>query len=137
MGIGAGTLNGETAKVSMSVIPPERAGMASGISGTIRFAGIVIGFAVLGAVLLVQIKARVLTGLPVSSPVDTDALVHAIGSGDLSGGGSPALHALALGSYCVAYRAILLTGAAFAGVAALLAWVLIKAAETAPADHRS
>jgi len=137
MGIGAGTLNGETAKVSMSVIPPERAGMASGISGTIRFAGIVIGFAVLGAVLLVQLKARVMSGLPVDSPVDADALVHAIGSGDLSGAGSPALHALALGSYSYAYQAVLFSGAAFAGIAALLAWVLIKAAETAPADHRS
>ncbi|MGI4841528.1 MAG: MFS transporter [Janthinobacterium lividum] len=137
MGIGAGTLNGETAKVSMSVIPPERAGMASGISGTIRFAGIVIGFAVLGAVLLVQIKARVVAGLPVDSALTADALVHAIGAGDLSGGGSPALRVLALGSYCFGYQAILLTGAAFAGIAALLAWLLIQAAETAPADHRA
>jgi hypothetical protein len=30
-GCGAGLLNGETAKVSMSVIPPERGGMASGV----------------------------------------------------------------------------------------------------------
>ena len=36
-GCGAGLLNGETAKVSMSVIPPERGGMASGISGTLAF----------------------------------------------------------------------------------------------------
>ena len=36
-GCGAGLLNGETAKVSMSVIPPERGGMASGIGGTLRF----------------------------------------------------------------------------------------------------
>lgn len=136
MGIGAGTLNGETAKVSMSVIPPERAGMASGISGTIRFAGIVVGFAVLGAVLLVKIKACVIAGLPVDSPLTADVLVHAIGAGDLSGGGSPALRALALDSYCTAYQAILLTGAAFAALAALLAWWLIQAAETSPVDHR-
>ncbi len=42
-GIGAGLLNGETTKVGMTVIPAERAGMASGISGTMRFTGIVIG----------------------------------------------------------------------------------------------
>ena len=42
-GCGAGLLNGETAKVSMSVIPPERGGMASGISGTLRFVGLVTG----------------------------------------------------------------------------------------------
>jgi MFS family permease len=42
-GCGAGLLNGETAKVSMSVIPPERGGMASGIGGTLRFVGLVTG----------------------------------------------------------------------------------------------
>jgi predicted MFS family arabinose efflux permease len=47
-GIGAGLLNGETTKVGMTVVPVERAGMASGISGTMRFTGIVIGFAALG-----------------------------------------------------------------------------------------
>jgi hypothetical protein len=36
-------LNGKTARVSMSVIPPERGGMASGISGTLRFIGLVTG----------------------------------------------------------------------------------------------
>ena len=46
-GLGAGVLNGEVVKVGMSVIPPERAGMASGISGTVRFSGIAVGFAVL------------------------------------------------------------------------------------------
>ncbi|WP_213878975.1 MFS transporter [Pseudomonas sp. dw_358] len=132
MGIGAGTLNGETAKVSMSVIPPERAGMASGISGTIRFAGIVIGFAVLGAVLFMQLRAAVTAGLPMGSAGEADALVKAIGAGDLSGNGSPALHALAVASYGAAYRAVLLGGAAFAALAAVLAWNLIRAAETAP-----
>ncbi len=36
-GCGAGLLNGETAKVSMSVIPPERGGMASGIERHVAF----------------------------------------------------------------------------------------------------
>jgi predicted MFS family arabinose efflux permease len=52
-GCGAGLLNGETAKVSMSVIPPERGGMASGIGGTLRFVGLVTGITGLGR------KARV------------------------------------------------------------------------------
>ena len=53
-GCGAGLLNGETAKVSMSVIPPERGGMASGISGTLRFVGVVTGLTGLGVVLASQ-----------------------------------------------------------------------------------
>ena len=46
-GMGAGILNSETAKVGMTVIPPERAGMASGVVGTVRFTGIVVGYAAL------------------------------------------------------------------------------------------
>ena len=63
-GIGAGLLNGETTKVGMTVIPAERAGMASGISGTMRFTGIVLGFAALGVVLFSRISAVVTSALP-------------------------------------------------------------------------
>src|SRR5258706_3523986 len=49
-GVGAGLLNGETTKVGMTVIPKERSGMASGISGTVRFTGLVVRFPALGAV---------------------------------------------------------------------------------------
>jgi hypothetical protein len=66
-GLGAGVLNGEVVKVGMSVIPPERAGMASGISGTVRFSGIAVGFAVLGAILFARISSTVMTGLPDAS----------------------------------------------------------------------
>src|SRR6202007_1899971 len=51
VGIGAGFMNGEIARVSMTVFPPERAGMAAGMGGTVRFTGIVLGFATLGALL--------------------------------------------------------------------------------------
>lgn len=63
--------------------------------------------------------------------------MQAIAAGDLSGGGSSALSALGLGSYCSAYQAILFTSAAFAAIASVLAWLLIRAAETAAADHRA
>jgi hypothetical protein len=50
-GMGAGVLNGETVKVLGGAVPAERAGMASGISSTTRFIGILFGVAGLGAVL--------------------------------------------------------------------------------------
>jgi hypothetical protein len=50
-GTGAGVLNGEVVKVGMTVFPPERAPMASGVAGTGHFTSIAIGFAALGAVL--------------------------------------------------------------------------------------
>jgi EmrB/QacA subfamily drug resistance transporter len=51
LGAGGGLLNGETQKAIMSAIPRERAGMASGISTTSRFSGILLGFALLSGVL--------------------------------------------------------------------------------------
>ena len=50
-GCGAGLLNGETRESLDERHPPERGGMASGISGTLRFVGLVIGITGLGVVL--------------------------------------------------------------------------------------
>lgn len=51
LGSGGGLLNGETQKAIMGNVPRERAGMASGISTTSRFTGVLAGFTGLGAVL--------------------------------------------------------------------------------------
>jgi EmrB/QacA subfamily drug resistance transporter len=51
MGTGAGVLNGETVKVFGGSVPPERAGMASGLASTTRFIGILVAVAGLGAIL--------------------------------------------------------------------------------------
>ncbi|WP_460045096.1 MFS transporter [Pseudomonas sp. S2_H01] len=136
-GIGAGILNGETAKVSMSVIPPERAGMASGISGTVRFTGIVVGFAALGAILFSRVSATLASGLPADSAIDPVSLTRRIAAGDLSGGPLASssgidLQALALHSFGSGYQAILWVGAGIALIAALLAWLLVRSADTAP-----
>jgi EmrB/QacA subfamily drug resistance transporter len=50
-GCGAGILNGDTQKAIMACVPPNRTGMASGISTTTRFTAIVTSVGVLGAVL--------------------------------------------------------------------------------------
>jgi EmrB/QacA subfamily drug resistance transporter len=134
-GIGAGLLNGEAAKVGMTVIPPQRAGMASGVGGTLRFTGIVVGFAVLGAILFARVSSTVAVGLAGHPAADHAALVHSIAAGDLSGGGTAAhavLHALALRSFGNGYQAILFAAAIFAAVSAILTWLLVHPAETAP-----
>jgi EmrB/QacA subfamily drug resistance transporter len=56
LGSGAGLLNGETQKAIMSVVPRERAGMASGISTTSRFSGILLGFAMLSGILATTVR---------------------------------------------------------------------------------
>jgi MFS family permease len=50
-GSGAGLINGEMTNVALSLVPPERSGMASGINSTARQVGVAIGFAGLGAIL--------------------------------------------------------------------------------------
>ncbi len=131
-GIGAGILNGETAKVAMSAIPPERAGMASGMSGTVRFSGIVIGFAALGAILFHRVAASVASGAPAG--VDPLALTHSITAGDLSGG-AQGLASLALNSFGSGYQAILFVAAGMALVSSVLSWFLVRSADTAPTAH--
>lgn len=59
LGTGGGLLNGETQKSIMSTVPRSRAGMASGISTTSRFTGILLGFAGLGAVLASGVKSAI------------------------------------------------------------------------------
>ena len=50
-GIATGVLNPQTVTAMQAQLPPARAGMASGIGGTIRFVSLLIGVAVLGSVM--------------------------------------------------------------------------------------
>jgi predicted MFS family arabinose efflux permease len=133
-GIGAGILNGETAKVSMTVIPPERAGMASGVSGTVRFTGIVIGFAALGAVLFDRVAASLARALPAMPEGDRFAIAQRVVAGDLSGAGmlaSGTKH-VALASFGAGYQSVFFAAAAMSGIAALGAWSLVRRSDTPP-----
>lgn len=122
-GIGAGILNGEVAKVGMSVIPPERAGMASGMGGTVRFSGILLGFAALGVVLYERVAA-------VAKQASPEFVQHVV-AGEFAGI-EPTLRDLALRSFGAGYQAVILAAAAFAAIAAVTSWVLISGEETAP-----
>jgi EmrB/QacA subfamily drug resistance transporter len=50
MGFGIGLANPAIAKIGLGVVPPQRTGMASGISNTFRIGGLATGVAALGAV---------------------------------------------------------------------------------------
>jgi predicted MFS family arabinose efflux permease len=49
-GVGIGIANPAIAKTGLGVVPPQRTGMASGISNTFRIGGLATGVAVLGAI---------------------------------------------------------------------------------------
>jgi hypothetical protein len=133
-GIGAGLLNGETTKVGMTVIPRERAGMASGVSGTVRFSGLVIGIAALGAVLYGRVALAVADALPGISAADRLHLVRDITAGNLAGARLPGHDAgsLAVSSFASGYQWLFLAGALFMLVATILTWRLVDATETPP-----
>jgi hypothetical protein len=121
----------------MTVIPAERAGMASGISGTMRFTGIVLGFAALGVVLFSRISAVINAALPALDENVRSGFIREIASGNLSGAGvtsgaDAALHALALRSFSEGYATLFGTGAAFCLIAAILTWRLVRASDTQP-----
>jgi hypothetical protein len=66
-GIGIGVLNPVLASATVSVVPPERSGMASGSSSTFRQVGISTGIAGLGAVFLSQIRPNTVHALAQSA----------------------------------------------------------------------
>jgi EmrB/QacA subfamily drug resistance transporter len=137
-GSGAGLLNSETAKAQVSSVPPERAGMASGLASTTRFIGIIAGVAVLGAVLAAVAEARLRklgTTLAPDQEIDWHELSQRIVGGDAQG----ALAALsdpiqkALGgavhaSVAAGFGTALFVAAVVAVVSSFASWRLIRSA---------
>lgn len=141
-GSGAGLLNGETTKVQISVVPTNRAGMASGITGTTRFVGLVSGITGLGAVLAgTATQSLRALGQPLSAG-RFDAwhpLILKLVSGDagdalsmvppdLRGRMAEAMQASMSLGFAVTFAA----AAMVAAICGILTVLLIRAAETAP-----
>lgn len=127
LGAGGGLLNGETQKAIMGAVPPNRAGMASGISTTSRFSGILLGFAILSGVLATA--TRGLLAARGSGRAFADAIV----AGDLpralamipSAARIPAGN-LAHQAYSTGFAAALMVAGICAAAAALLVYGLMK-----------
>jgi EmrB/QacA subfamily drug resistance transporter len=133
-GIGSGLINVPLASTAVAVVPPERAGMASGINSTLRQVGIATGVASLGTILTSRIRSEVvahLSGTPLAA--HSHALAVAIGAGGLRAavGGVPAstrglLVGAAKVSYVDALNTILLVGAGVAFVGMVVAFTTIR-----------
>ena len=63
-GVGIGLVNPPLASTAVGVVPPQRAGMASGINSTFRQVGIATGIALLGSLFSNQVKDQVLSLAP-------------------------------------------------------------------------
>jgi len=67
-GIGVGVTNPSIASGAIGVVPPQMAGMGSGINNTFRQVGIATGVAALGAVFQSRIDAKLADLLPAAKP---------------------------------------------------------------------
>ncbi len=127
VGAGIGLANPAIANIALGVVPPERSGMASGISNTFRIGGLAVGVAALGAVF----EHRIATSLQASLGGAQGHLAKAVASG-----GRQAATAFAHGrvdvvdasqrAFVSGLNTILLIGAVLVLIGALGAVLLVR-----------
>ncbi|MGO9884189.1 MAG: MFS transporter [Solirubrobacteraceae bacterium] len=136
-GAGTGLINPPLASTAIGVVPPQRAGMASGINSTFRQVGIATGIAGLGTIFAHTVSTNVQALLTHSRLVGAHT-AHAIATGVAQGNGPAAglaklptqarpvaVHAVRAG-FVAGLNDVFLVGAVLAIVAAALTFVLIR-----------
>jgi EmrB/QacA subfamily drug resistance transporter len=119
-GAGVGLINPPLASTAVGVVPPERAGMGSGINSTFRQVGIATGIAGLGALFQQLVESKVpaaLTRVP--------AEVLATGNPAVAGPSAAARHAY-LQAFTGALNELFVVAGAVAIVGGVLSAVLIR-----------
>jgi EmrB/QacA subfamily drug resistance transporter len=145
-GIGIGTVNPSLASSAISVVPPQKSGMASGINSTFRQVGIATGIAGLGTVFQTQILQRTTHALG-GSPAGQAVAAHGGGAlqAALVGGNvravittlpSQAARTAVLQAYRVGFSAtldrLMIIAAVIAFIGAVGSFVLIRQRDFVP-----
>jgi hypothetical protein len=129
-GVGTGLVNPPLASTAVGVVPPQRAGMGSGINSTFRQIGIATGIAGLGA-LFQQLLAHRATGALARVPAE----VLATGSPQVAGPSPAAQHGY-LELFTGALNDLFLVAGAIAIVGGVLSAVLIRRRDFIAAQER-
>jgi EmrB/QacA subfamily drug resistance transporter len=128
-GAGIGLTNPGIGQAAIAVVPPARAGMASGINTTFRQVGIATGVAALGAVFQSRIDSKIAELMP-GAPSGLSEVVASGGARAAAGVAPPGARAqVALDSkiaFASALNDILLIGAVIAFVGAVAGLALIR-----------
>jgi len=137
IGLGAGLPWGLMDDLSVSVVPKERAGMATGIFTTMRVAGEAIAIAITGAIVSAFSWSSLHTRL--AAPADAGTLrelANRVASGDLTQlpPGLVMNHAALVGVYADAYHATLLILALVTLIGALISLSVLRHPHTAQDD---
>ena len=82
-GLGAGLVNPPLASTAIGVVPPAKAGMASGVNSTFRQIGIAAGIAALGSIFVSSIQSHLTSALPASLAGSAGSLVNAVRQGSV------------------------------------------------------
>ena len=135
-GVGIGMTNPAIASTALGVVPPARAGMASGINSTFRQIGIATGVAALGAVFQSRISSEVssmVSSAPAQVQHHSGQFSDAVSSGAIHAAVAhvpPALQGrlthVADTAFVTAFNEILLIGAAVAIVGGVLGLLLVR-----------
>lgn len=128
IGAGAALPWGLMDDLAISVVPTERAGMATGIFGTMRVAGETVAIALVGALMTVFVSNG-FGGMPAGA-------ANAIAGGDLDAAAAlaPSIARMAAAdAYGDAFRATMLVCAAITFAAALVTLVTLRARRPKPA----
>ncbi len=136
-GVGIGLTNPAIGQGAIAVVPPEKAGMGSGINSTFRQVGISTGVAGLGAIFQSQVGSSLSEQLP-HAPKGLSEIVASSGSKGVELLHlSPAIQAKAVAASKVAFvdgfNEILLIGAIVSFLGALLGFALTRKRDLVPA----
>ncbi len=132
-GLGGGLVNPPLASTAIGVVPPAKAGMASGVNSTFRQVGIATGIAALGSIFTSAIGSHLTGALPPSLAGQAGSMVNAIRQGSVGQviatvpGADRAAVGLALrSSFAAALNELLYVTAVVAIVGAVCATALIR-----------
>ncbi|HEY5024067.1 MAG TPA: MFS transporter [Acidimicrobiales bacterium] len=125
-GVGVGLANPAIAKIALGVVPPQRAGMASGISNTFRIGGVATGVAALGAVFQHRLQST-LHGLVGAR--QAPALARSVAAGGTQAAakisrGNPAIVAAAHHGFVTGMNLVIMVGAVTVAVGAVFAMLV-------------
>jgi EmrB/QacA subfamily drug resistance transporter len=132
-GLGIGATNPALATAAIGVVPPQRAGMASGINSTFRQVGIATGIAAYGALFTHLVSSKFLDALPQAARFGSgQRLSDFVSFGLAERVGDPRVARAGEVAFTGALNDLLLVGAILAFVGAVLSAALTRPADFAP-----
>ena len=140
-GVGIGLVNPPLASTAVGVVPPQRAGMASGINSTFRQVGIATGIALLGSLFSNQVKDQVLSltsavpglssrGPQIAAAIQSGQIGQLIGK--LPASARPSVGVLTRTAFTTGLNGILLVAAIIALVSGVVSLAAIRSRDFAP-----